>query len=99
MRLQRKLCFATALLAAFTITTSSHAQRGPQGPRVVSPELKDGKVTFRILAPKAETVTLSGSDIPGMGRGKEMIKNADGVWEVTLDIAPGYLATISTLTV
>lgn len=90
MRLQRKLCFATALLAAFTITSTSRAQRGPQGPRVVSPELKDGKVTFRILAPKAEAVTLSGSDIPGIGRGKEMMKNGDGVWEVTLDIAPGY---------
>jgi enterochelin esterase family protein len=90
MRLLRKLCFATALLAAYTITSSSLAQRGPQGPRVVSPEINDGKVTFRILAPKAEAVTLSGSDIPGIGRGKEMIKNAEGVWEVTLDIAPGY---------
>jgi len=90
MRLQRKLYFAAALLAAFTITSSGRAQRGPQGPRVVSPEINDGKATFRILAPKAEAVTLSGSDIPGLGRGKEMMKNADGVWEVSLDLAPGY---------
>jgi len=90
MKLQRILYFAAALLAALTITSSGRAQRGPQGPRVVSPEINDGKVTFRILAPKAEAVTLSGSDIPGLGRGKEMMKNADGVWEVSLDMAPGY---------
>ncbi len=59
--------------------------RGPMGPRVVSPEVAaDRRVTFRILAPKAEAATLSGSDIPGIGRGAEMTKSAEGVWEVTL---------------
>jgi enterochelin esterase family protein len=52
---------------------------------VISPEVAgDCKVTFRILAPKAETVRLSGSDIPGMGQGAEMTKGTNGVWEVTL---------------
>jgi len=63
--------------------------RGRFGPQVVSPEVAaDGKVTFRILAPKAETVKLSGSDIPGVGQGAEMTKGDEGVWEVTLGPLP-----------
>lgn len=90
MGVQRKFFWATALVAAMAITSSSHAQRRPQGPRVVSPEVAEGKVTFRILAPKAEGVKLSAGDIPGVGQGKEMTKNSEGVWETTLEVAPGY---------
>ncbi len=66
-------------------------QPQPQGPEVISPEIaSDGRVTFRILAPKAETVLLGGSDIPGVGRGASMTKGAEGVWAVTLGpIPPG----------
>lgn len=66
--------------------------RGPQGPQVVSPEVSaDRKVTFRILAPKAESVKLGGSDIPGQGQSRSLAKNAEGVWEVTLEaVPPGY---------
>lgn len=83
---------AGALMASFFSPISLYAQRGPQGPRVISPEVSsDGKVTFRILAPKAEAVRLSGSDIPSNGgRGAEMVKNSEGVWEATLGpIQPG----------
>jgi enterochelin esterase-like enzyme len=60
--------------------------RGPRGPRVISPEISaDRHVIFRILAPKADTVRLSGSDIPGVGQGADMTKDPNGVWEVTLD--------------
>ena len=53
---------------------------GPQGPQVVSPEIAaDCKVTFRILAPKAESVRLSAGDIPGIGQGAEMIKGTNGI--------------------
>lgn len=68
--------------------------RGPQGPRVVSPEVgTEGEVTFRILAPKADSVKLGGSDIPGSGpgQGRDLTKNSEGVWELTLDaVPPGY---------
>jgi enterochelin esterase family protein len=58
---------------------------GPRGPRVTSPEVAaDRHVTFRILAPKAEAVQLSGGDIPGVGQGADMKKDPNGVWEVTL---------------
>jgi enterochelin esterase family protein len=74
--------------------------RGPQAPQVVSPEvLPDHSVTFRILAPQAETVQLRGGDIPqlmGGGRGAPpnlgptFTKDDKGVWEATLGpIDPG----------
>ena len=82
------------LLTAVSYTICSaqpRPGRGPQGPQVISPEVAaDCKVTFRILAPKAETVRLSGSDIPGVGQGAEMTKGTNGVWEVALGpIPPG----------
>ncbi|MHB8520054.1 MAG: esterase [Limisphaerales bacterium] len=92
-------------MAAFGLAASALAQpatptpggrgvgagRGPQGPMVVSPEiLPDRRVTFRILAPQADNVRLAGGDIPGNGRGAELTKGTNGVWEVTLGpIDPG----------
>lgn len=68
----------------------------PQGPQVVSPEVgQGGKVTFRILAPKADSVKLGGTDIPGTSQGpdqgRNLVKNSEGVWEITLEsVPPGY---------
>ena len=61
------------------------------GPQVVSPEVSsDRKITFRILAPKVESVRLTGGDIPGLGQGSQMTKGTNGVWEVTIGpINPG----------
>src|SRR5437879_9889557 len=84
--------FAAAMLAALAVSPSANAQRNaPQGPQVVSPEVSaDRHITFRILAPKAEAVRLSGGDIPGNGQGAAMTKGTNGVWEVTLGpIDPG----------
>ena len=66
-------------------------RRGPQGPQVVSPEvLPDRRVTFRILAPQAQAVRLTGSDIPGNNQGAQLTKETNGVWEITLDpLGPG----------
>ena len=58
---------------------------GPRGPQVVSPEVSpDRKIAFRILAPNTDSVRLVGTDIPGNGRGTEMTKGTNGVWEVTV---------------
>lgn len=91
--------FAVSFLAAWALTPSIIAQpaappprnRGPQGPQFISPEVSaDRHITFRLLAPKAESVRLAGSDIPGNGPGAEMTKGTNGVWEVTLGpIDPG----------
>ena len=63
-----------------------------QGPVVNSPEvLPDGRVVFRILAPKAESVGLQASDIPALARGgPQFAKAENGVWEATIGpVAPG----------
>lgn len=79
--------------AQSTSTTSTNRPaRGPQGPRVTSPEISaNGKVTFRILAPKAESIRLSAGDIPGQPQGGAVLtKGSSNVWEVTLEkLAPG----------
>jgi len=99
---------AVNLLAAMVLATSAIGQttntnsntnsaprsRFPQGPQVASPEVApDRHITFRIHAPKAESVQLSAGDIPGMGQmgqGAKMTAGTNGVWEVTIGpIAPG----------
>jgi enterochelin esterase-like enzyme len=66
-------------------------RRGPQGPQAVSPEVgADRQVTFRIQAPKAEAVKVTGGDMPEIGPGKDMTKNDQGIWEVKLGpVNPG----------
>jgi enterochelin esterase family protein len=72
--------------------TQPATRRGLQAPQVASPELHaDNRVTFRILAPKADTVTLNAGDIPGNTPGGRTFSKADnGVWELTLGpVDPG----------
>jgi enterochelin esterase-like enzyme len=80
-----------AFLVAITLSATAQRGRGPQAPPIVSPEVhSDRRVTFRVLATNAESVRLSAGDIPGNGRGAELKKGTNGVWEVTLDaIDPG----------
>ena len=101
-----RIILLSTLLATTLSTSLALAQppaapgRGPQTPQVTSPEvLPDHKVTFRIFAPKADTVGLRGGDIPqlaGGGRGAPpnpgptFTKAENGVWETTIGpIAPG----------
>lgn len=78
---------ALALPAAVALAQPPGGNRPPQ---FTSPEVKDGKVTFRILAPKAEKVGLAGGDIPGGGREPRAFKKGEkDVWELTLDVPPG----------
>lgn len=66
------------------------AGRGAQGPRVVSPEIHpDKKITFRLFAPNAGAVVLNAiwdayADVP-------MVKDAQGVWSVTVNPLPEQL--------
>ena len=59
--------------------------RGGRGARVTSPEIADdNKVTFRISAPEANSVSVRG-DWGGMGGGSpQMVKDANGLWSVTV---------------
>ena len=75
-------------LAAANPAAGQPSRKGP--PPYASPEVKDGKVTFRLRAAKAEKVGLASSDIPGGGPGSRAMKKGEGdLWELTLDVAPG----------
>jgi enterochelin esterase-like enzyme len=90
---------AVLVLAAFTLISTVSAQApaerprtgGPRGPQVVSPEVSaDRQVTFRILAPNAQAVRLTGGDMPGIGQGAEMKKDPNGIWEAKIGpLGPG----------
>ncbi len=67
----------------------------PQGPRVTSPEVAaDGRVTFRILAPKADTIRLTGdfpydATVPMQPPPQRALTRGDqGVWEITVGPLP-----------
>ena len=84
------ICISSPSLAQSTNT--NRVTRGPQSPRIISPEVSaERKVTFRILALKAESVKLGAGDIQGLGPGATvMTKGTNGVWEITVGpIGPG----------
>lgn len=89
----KKLFVAMSLLASFAFANAQQALFG--GPQIVSPEINaDRSVTFRLNAPKASSVQVTGDflppnpietpmgkwDAPGMA---DLTKNAQGVWEFT----------------
>jgi enterochelin esterase family protein len=83
---------AGAVLMALALAGELPAQPGgPRGPVVVSPSVAaDRKVTFRVLAPKAENVGMFTSDLPGDFRPRAMKKGDNGVWELTVGpVDPG----------
>jgi enterochelin esterase-like enzyme len=98
-----------AATAAAIAPAQAPARAGASAPVVISPEVQpDRRVTFRILAPEAQTVELrSPGDIPGIGgRGvapPQLTKNADGIWERTVGPLPAgayrYVFTVNGLTV
>jgi enterochelin esterase-like enzyme len=83
------LCFTT-----FLPITSQEVARPAAPPArpafrmpsiIVSPEvLPDNKVTFRIMAPQATNVAVSGEWMPGFGTAESMAKNDTGLWTLTV---------------
>ena len=73
---------STRTIAVLFAALSVSVGTAQQAPRIVSPEiLPDGRVTFRLSAPKAEEVVLTGEFLEGR---KNFEKGADGVWNVTV---------------
>lgn len=91
--MKRKKLFVAfvATIAFVALSVPAPAQAPNTTTQLVSPEAQaDRKIAFRLLAPKAESVRLTGSDIPGMGPGKDMTKNDQGIWEITIGpVEPG----------
>lgn len=59
--------------------------QAPQPPAFVSPDVSaDRRITFRLHAPDATSVTLRGGDIPAAARATTpFTKGANGVWATT----------------
>lgn len=83
------LCGAVLLLAGSFRTPDVQADSRPRSAwdnPVVSPVAEpDGRVTFALSAPDADKVELSGQFMQGR---RAMTKGTDGVWRLTLEIAP-----------
>jgi enterochelin esterase-like enzyme len=100
MQNSRRSLFVVMIVAAAGFVVSSAAPSAQQGgapaqpsaapaPAVTSPEaLSDGRVAFRVLAPRADEVRLVGTDIPRNIQGTPMTKDANGVWEVVVGPLP-----------
>ena len=88
---------AGALLALFALAGEAPSQEKGKGkgkgkgPAVVSPEVKtDRSVVFRVVAPKAEKVTITSSDLPAAYKPRDLKKGETGIWELTLGpVEPG----------
>ena len=86
----KKLLTLVAVAALMSATAfgqelANFARQG-QGQQVISPEVKDGKVTFRLNANYATRVQLSGNWMPNpWGGTEEMTKGPNGIWELTID--------------
>jgi enterochelin esterase-like enzyme len=73
MRIPAHTCVAFVLLTSVTLAQ----------PAVTSPEVHpDGRITFRLHAPDATTVTLRGEPVP---RETLMTRDSSGVWSVTTE--------------
>jgi len=100
---KRNLLKLAVFLTAALVALTSEAQPGGRGaggrgfggrggPQVTSPEVRaDRHVTFRIVAPQAQAVRLSSSDMAGSGQAGAMTKSTNGTWEVTVGpVDPGF---------
>jgi enterochelin esterase-like enzyme len=80
----------TCIAMPFALSTATAQDRGgPRPPEFASPEVSaEKKITFRIHAPKAESVKLFSSDLPSNGAGAELKKAENGVWDVSVGPVP-----------
>jgi enterochelin esterase-like enzyme len=81
------------LLLAGTVLAC--AQQPQQAPNVTSPEvLPDHRVIFRIYAPKATSVTVTGDYVTqGLAQAGKLTKDDRGVWSITVGPLPPDLYT------
>ncbi|MEQ8534060.1 MAG: hypothetical protein RIB86_19560 [Imperialibacter sp.] len=83
-QLRNRKAWSFLLVLGFSLslahTISAQFRRNP----VVSPEIHaDNKITFRVYAPKANEITLSG-DWMGQGKTEPLVKGDTGLWAATV---------------
>lgn len=93
MKSPKNLIHLILIICAFTNLSAQQVTRPSTPPRpvfrmqsvIISPELSsDNKVTFRIFAPKAKEIMLSGEWMTGFGTSEPMVKNDTGLWSLTV---------------
>jgi|AGTN01.3.fsa_nt_gi Enterochelin esterase and related enzymes len=94
------LLFLFLAIWTFSLTAQENLPLG-QRKEIVSPEIHpDNSVTFRLAAPNADSVSVTGDFLPpeGWAQGSaEMKKASDGVWELTTAPLPSELYTYAFL--
>ena len=101
--MKKLLLFTAALMLSLSLGAQELANFVGTG-NTASPEIKDGKITFRLAASYATRVQITGGFMPTqkvMYNGREnevpitadMTRNAQGVWEYTIDMPAPELYT------
>ena len=87
-----KKIFFSLLVFSTSITMQAQENLGfGQRKEIISPEIHaDNSVTFRLLAPLADSVSVTGDFAQGSNK---MTKDADGVWSLTTRPLPSELYT------
>ncbi|MEA5128272.1 MAG: alpha/beta hydrolase-fold protein [Proteiniphilum sp.] len=92
----KRIHFTSILAVVLLLSFSLHAQENlsfGQNKEIISPEIHtDNSVTFRLMAPTANDVSVTG-DFLAPGEEAKMTKDADGVWSYTTHPLPSELYT------
>ncbi|OJV88035.1 MAG: esterase [Bacteroidia bacterium 44-10] len=92
----KRIHFTSILAVVLLLSFSLHAQENlsfGQNKEIISPEIHaDNSVTFRLTAPTANDVSVTG-DFLVPGEEAKMTKDADGVWSYTTHPLPSELYT------
>ncbi len=81
--MKKKLFFTIICLSVFAVTFSQELANFRRAP-IVSPEIGEKTVTFRIAAPQAKLVRLYGSWMRSFDSSVNMLQDTAGVWSVSI---------------
>ena len=88
-----KKYFFFSVLALISLIVSGQELQNFRPQQVVSPEIANGKVTFRIAAPQAYQVRLYGSWMASMAATEPLARDTGGIWSVTISAPAPELYT------
>ncbi|MBK7478394.1 MAG: esterase [Bacteroidales bacterium] len=93
--MMKRLTLITICLLAFTGLFAQELANFAGRQPVISPDIKGNEITFRVSAPYADEVRLSGSWQADMRSAIEMKKDEAGLWSVTIPAPAPELYTYS----
>ena len=91
--MKKYLFFSVFVLVSAMLTGQEIQNFRPQ--QVVSPEFREGRVTFRIAAPQAHQITLNGSWMGSNTAAERLTRDSTGVWSVTITAPSPEIYTYS----